>query len=176
MSVLSSLYYLSCCSTFQSSCPVLFLSLTLKVYSILSHPWCSVDDERGPQLFKIDPAGHFTGYKACAAGVKEAEATNLLEKEIKKGESLSDEATIRMALTTFQSLLSADFKVCICNTVTTSHCLLRFVPLYQLFRSFFVAPFTKKYTLSHLFFCCFIVQRNRGGHYFRWRTLPLVAH
>ena len=23
----------------------------------------SIDEERGPQLFKIDPAGHFIGYK-----------------------------------------------------------------------------------------------------------------
>ena len=23
----------------------------------------SIDEERGPQLFKIDPAGHYTGYK-----------------------------------------------------------------------------------------------------------------
>lgn len=70
----------------------------------------AVDDERGPQLFKIDPAGHFVGYKACAAGVKEAEAANLLEKEVKKDETLPDDATIRMALMTFQTLLSADFK------------------------------------------------------------------
>jgi len=26
------------------------------------------DDERGPQLFRVDPAGHYVGYKACAAG------------------------------------------------------------------------------------------------------------
>lgn len=70
----------------------------------------AVDDERGPQLFKIDPAGHFLGYKACAAGVKEAEATNLLEKEVKKEQTLTDDETVRMTLTTFQSILSADFK------------------------------------------------------------------
>ena len=23
----------------------------------------SIDDERGPQIFKIDPSGHFLGYK-----------------------------------------------------------------------------------------------------------------
>jgi len=26
----------------------------------------SVDDEKGPQLFKVDPAGHYLGYKVRA--------------------------------------------------------------------------------------------------------------
>lgn len=43
----------------------------------------AVDDEKGPQVFKIDPAGHYYGYKATAAGVKEQEATNFLEKRFK---------------------------------------------------------------------------------------------
>ena len=29
---------------------------------------CAIDEERGPQLFKTDPAGYFVGYKATAAG------------------------------------------------------------------------------------------------------------
>ena len=71
----------------------------------------SVDDEAGPQLFKIDPAGHFLGYKACAAGVKEQEASNLLEKAFKKvGETGEPVDAIKVAIATFQSLLSADFK------------------------------------------------------------------
>jgi 20S proteasome subunit alpha 1 len=28
----------------------------------------AIDEERGPQLFKTDPAGYFVGYKATAAG------------------------------------------------------------------------------------------------------------
>lgn len=36
------------------------------------------DDERGPQVFKLDPAGYFTGYKATAAGQKQTEATNFV--------------------------------------------------------------------------------------------------
>ena len=42
-----------------------------------------VDEDKGPQLFKVDPAGHYYGYKACAAGVKEQEATNSLEKKVR---------------------------------------------------------------------------------------------
>ena len=41
---------------------------------------CSIDEERGPQLFKVDPSGHYLGYKAAASGVKEQEALNFLEK------------------------------------------------------------------------------------------------
>ena len=40
----------------------------------------SFDNEKGSQLFKIDPAGHFTGFFATASGVKEQEAENILEK------------------------------------------------------------------------------------------------
>jgi 20S proteasome subunit alpha 1 len=36
------------------------------------------DDERGPQVFKLDPAGYFVGFKATAAGQKQTEATNFV--------------------------------------------------------------------------------------------------
>jgi len=42
-----------------------------------------IDEERGPQLFRSDPAGHYLGFKACAAGAKEQEAHNFLEKKVK---------------------------------------------------------------------------------------------
>lgn len=32
---------------------------------------CSIDDDLGPQLFKVDPSGHFQGYRAVTSGVKE---------------------------------------------------------------------------------------------------------
>lgn len=46
------------------------------------------------------------GYRACSAGIKEQEATNLLEKAYKKSDEAktplpSDEA-VRLAITTFQ--------------------------------------------------------------------------
>lgn len=43
----------------------------------------AIDDEKGPSLFKNDPAGHYLGFKACAAGGKEQEANNFLEKRVK---------------------------------------------------------------------------------------------
>merc|ERR1712176_743930 len=31
----------------------------------------ALDDEKGPSLYQVDPAGNFLGYKAAAAGAKE---------------------------------------------------------------------------------------------------------
>eukprot|EP01121_Diplochlamys_sp_Union-15-3_P023026 TRINITY_DN999_c0_g1_i1.p1 TRINITY_DN999_c0_g1~~TRINITY_DN999_c0_g1_i1.p1 ORF type:complete len:247 (-),score=49.38 TRINITY_DN999_c0_g1_i1:38-778(-) len=69
-----------------------------------------IDEESGPQLYKCDPAGYYVGYKATAAGSKELEATNFLEKKFKDDPQLSLTETIRLAITTLQTILSADFK------------------------------------------------------------------
>lgn len=45
--------------------------------------YCGIDEEEGPQLFRCDPAGHYLGYRGCAAGAKEQEANNYLEKKFK---------------------------------------------------------------------------------------------
>ena len=44
----------------------------------------SIDQEQGPSLYKVDPAGHFYGYKAVAAGTKYQEAMTRLEKSKRK--------------------------------------------------------------------------------------------
>ena len=43
-----------------------------------------LDPENGPQCFKLDPAGYFVGFHATAAGQKQQEAMNHLEKKWKK--------------------------------------------------------------------------------------------
>jgi len=48
------------------------------------------DEEFGPQVFKIDPSGQSTGYKAIATGSKEQEATSQLEKQFKKNDGQWD--------------------------------------------------------------------------------------
>jgi 20S proteasome subunit alpha 1 len=69
-----------------------------------------VDEEKGPQCFKIDPAGHYFGYKATAAGTKEQEAANFLEKKVKENPNMDSTTTVQTAITCLQSVLSADFR------------------------------------------------------------------
>ena len=66
-----------------------------------------IDPERGPQIFKIDPAGYYVGFRATAAGVKQTEATNFLEKQFKKSSATSSTTTVGDAATTAGSAASA---------------------------------------------------------------------
>jgi 20S proteasome subunit alpha 1 len=72
--------------------------------------YAGIDEEKGPQLFKVDPAGHFLGYKACAAGVKEQEANNFLEKKLKSKLDYSEVEAIELAITTLQNCIGSDLK------------------------------------------------------------------
>jgi 20S proteasome subunit alpha 1 len=73
-----------------------------------------IDDERGPQVFKVDPAGHYCGYRACASGLKEQEAFSFLEKQIKKKNeaksTLNENDTVQLAIQTLQQVLGFDMK------------------------------------------------------------------
>ncbi|CAL9121525.1 unnamed protein product [Musa acuminata var. zebrina] len=69
-----------------------------------------IDEEKGPQLFKCDPAGHFFGHKATSAGLKEQEAINFLEKKMKIDPAFSYEETVQTAISALQSVLQEDFK------------------------------------------------------------------
>jgi len=76
----------------------------------------SMDDELGPQLFKVDPAGYYVGYHACASGTKEQEATSHLEKKLRAPQdggsapALSTNDAVELAITSLQSVLAEDFK------------------------------------------------------------------
>merc|ERR1719359_171446 len=70
----------------------------------------SMDDEKGPSLFQIDPAGYYAGYKGCAAGAKEPEAQNALEKIVKKKQALNEAETIQQAIACLQAVMGMDFK------------------------------------------------------------------
>lgn len=72
--------------------------------------FAAYDDEKGPQLFRCDPAGFYAGYRACSAGVKEQEATNVLEKAVKANPSMSYEETMEHAVVSLQTCLGADLK------------------------------------------------------------------
>ncbi|SCV43601.1 probable SCL1-20S proteasome subunit YC7ALPHA/Y8 (alpha1) [Fusarium fujikuroi] len=72
----------------------------------------SLDSEYGPQLFKCDPAGYYIGYKGTAAGPKQQEALNHLEKKLRNKEHAegSWEEVVELAITTLSTVLSMDFK------------------------------------------------------------------
>lgn len=72
--------------------------------------FCSLDEEKGPSLYQVDPAGFYLGYKACAAGVKDQEAVNQLEKIVKKKMALPEAETIQQAIGCLQSVMGMDFK------------------------------------------------------------------
>jgi 20S proteasome subunit alpha 1 len=56
------------------------------------------DDEKGPLLYKTDPAGTYMGFRATAAGPKSQEAHNYLEKQYKKTGRLNPESFDRNQL------------------------------------------------------------------------------
>merc|ERR1712232_934382 len=76
----------------------------------VSVAFLAIDDEKGPQLFQCDPAGYYAGYKGCAAGAKESEAQNTLEKVVKKHQNLTESATIQQGILCLQTVMGMDFK------------------------------------------------------------------
>ncbi|KAL7066795.1 putative proteasome subunit alpha type 6 [Cryptosporidium serpentis] len=70
----------------------------------------SIDDEDGPSIYKVDPAGYFASYKACAIGSKEREGTNILEKILKKTQLSSSIDVVNATIESLQSTLGVDFK------------------------------------------------------------------
>ncbi|OLY83223.1 Proteasome subunit alpha type-6 [Smittium mucronatum] len=80
-----------------------------------------IDQEKGPQLYKADPAGYFVGYKAVAAGAKQQEAMNYLEKKVKSTTDFSKSQTIEMVIDCLSSVLatnikSSEIEIAICET------------------------------------------------------------
>lgn len=69
-----------------------------------------VDDEKGAQVLKVDPAGHFLPYKAVATGKAEPEAMNFLEKRVEELDGLDEKGAIEIAISAMQYVLSTDFK------------------------------------------------------------------
>jgi len=82
-----------------------------------------IDPEFGPQCFKLDPAGYFVGFHATAAGQKQQEAMNHLEKKWKKldggkgaddakgaGATLDRDEVIEMAIEAMSTVHATDYK------------------------------------------------------------------
>jgi 20S proteasome subunit alpha 1 len=69
-----------------------------------------VDDEKGPQVFKVDCAGHYLPFFAAASGPKEQEAMNFLEKRAKEMKEFDTDQVIRTAITCLGHVLGSDFR------------------------------------------------------------------
>lgn len=74
----------------------------------------SYDEETGPCIFKCDPAGYYTGYKATATGPKQQELNSALEKHFKKlkADKLEEEdwqKVVEFGITTLIDSLGTDF-------------------------------------------------------------------
>lgn len=103
-------------------CPVDFLAKVLadKAQVYTQHAYMrplgvvsmliAIDEERGPQLFKVDPAGFYIGYKATSVGTKEVEATNFLEKKFKGNPQMSYDDAVQAAISSLAHVLSEDLK------------------------------------------------------------------
>lgn len=67
-----------------------------------------VDDIKGPVVYKVDCAGHFLPFFGVAAGPKEQEAMNFLEKrDCKEAEA---DVVVRTAITCLGHVLGSDFR------------------------------------------------------------------
>mmetsp|Transcript_1866 Transcript_1866/g.2449 ORF Transcript_1866/g.2449 Transcript_1866/m.2449 type:complete len:243 (-) Transcript_1866:92-820(-) len=72
--------------------------------------FAGIDEEKGPSLYRVDPAGYYRGYKACAAGDKEQEANNFLEKKVKANANMTFDQAIEAAVIGLQTCVGADLK------------------------------------------------------------------
>ena len=68
-----------------------------------------MDEERGPQLYKTDPAGYYCGYKATSVGVKQMEANNYLEKKVRKKPQWSYTEAVEVRLKTLSCFKEKQF-------------------------------------------------------------------
>ena len=69
-----------------------------------------VDDEKGPTVYKVDCGGHFLPFFAAAAGPKEQEAMNFLEKRVDDMKDMSCDQVVRTAITCLGHVLGSDFR------------------------------------------------------------------
>lgn len=69
-----------------------------------------IDDEKGPQVLKVDCAGHFLPFFGTASGAKEQEAVNFLEKKVDEMKEYDAAQTVRTAIMCLGSVLGSDFR------------------------------------------------------------------
>uniref|UniRef100_A0A914CL18 Uncharacterized protein n=1 Tax=Acrobeloides nanus TaxID=290746 RepID=A0A914CL18_9BILA len=80
----------------------------------------SYDEEDGPQIYRVDPAGYFRGMRGVGVGVKQQPALSFLEKKFKKRIDYNHDETIQLALECLQSSLGNDIKASEVEVVVVS--------------------------------------------------------
>ncbi|XP_065201223.1 proteasome subunit alpha type-6-like [Planococcus citri] len=68
------------------------------------------DDEKGPLIYKTDPAGYFCSYRAIGVGAKQTDVNSIFEKKIKLKQDYTADEAIQLAITTLSGALRSDFK------------------------------------------------------------------
>ena len=73
-----------------------------------------IDEERGPCLYKNDPAGYYVGYKATSARRRNRRLSTFLEKKVKgrrpRGNEFDVRPPCRTAVACLQTVLGEDLK------------------------------------------------------------------
>ncbi|KAF7638150.1 Proteasome subunit alpha type [Meloidogyne graminicola] len=70
----------------------------------------SYDDENGPQIFIIDPAGYYRSVRGFGIGTKQQQVNNFMEKKFKKKTEYTSDEAIDLALEALQQALGMDLK------------------------------------------------------------------
>lgn len=68
----------------------------LKMHPILGMILIAYDPEKGPLIFKTDPAGYFCSYRAIGVGAKQTEVNSYFEKKIKKKQDYTSDEAIQV--------------------------------------------------------------------------------
>lgn len=70
------------------------------------------DEEFGPQVYKCDPAGYYTGYKATSTGPKQQEAMIYLEKKLKEKSYIEGDwkEVVEQAIIALSNVVAVDFR------------------------------------------------------------------
>ncbi|VDN18931.1 unnamed protein product [Gongylonema pulchrum] len=70
----------------------------------------SYDEEEGPQIYRVDPAGYYRGMRGVSVGVKQQPANSFLEKKLKKKNDFTYDVAVQLALECLQTSLGVDLK------------------------------------------------------------------
>merc|ERR1712179_237797 len=75
--------------------------------SMMAISW---EKDKGPCIFRSDPAGYYSAHNGWVLGAKQTEGISWLEKQFKKKADLSREETIQLAISCLSSVHHSDFK------------------------------------------------------------------